>query len=72
MQPSVPLTLRDTMKILLGILFFPFTVLFVVLMSMTWATMWAFGVPITVRRSGRVIGEIRWFKYIPLDNKSRF
>lgn len=72
MQPSVPLTLREIMKILLGILFFPLTVLFVVLMSMTWSIMWAFGVPITVRRSGRVIGEIRWFKYIPFDNKSRF
>lgn len=62
--------LRDTMKILLGILYLPLMALFVLLMSMTWTIMWGFGVPITVRRSGRVIGEIRWFKYIPFDNKS--
>lgn len=59
-------------KIILGIILLPFTVLFLILMSVTWTIMWGFGVPITVRRSGRVIGEIRWFKYIPLDNKSRF
>ena len=71
-QPSVPLTLRDTMKILLGILFFPFVALFLMLMLVTWIIFWIFGVPIAIRRGGRVIGEIRWFKYIPFDNKSRF
>lgn len=59
------------MKIILGILYLPFTLLFFLLLSVTWTIMWAWGVPIAVRRGGRVVGEIRWFRYTKVDNKYR-
>lgn len=50
-------------KIFWAILLLPVTILFMVGFTLVYLLSWVAGIPVTLRKRGRVVGHIRWFKY---------
>jgi hypothetical protein len=56
------------MRLVCQILSIPLVFLFLLAFGWLFVLAWAFGTPFTVRRSKRVVGHIRWFKFTPVKD----